>query len=74
MKSFDESCVENCEIILIEEYPCQNKKQPEKKEGEYIGNDKSRLNRCIAGRTRTEYYDATGEHHLDQKKQHRIFK
>ena len=43
MKSFDESCVENCEIILIEEYPCQNKKQPEKKEGEYIGNDKSRL-------------------------------
>ena len=47
MKSFDESCVENCEIILIEEYPCQNKKQPEKKEGEYIGNDKSRLNRCI---------------------------
>ena len=22
-------------------------KQPEKKEGEYIGNDKSRLNRCI---------------------------
>ena len=74
MKSFDESCVENCEIILIEEYPCQNKKQPEKKEGEYIGNDKSRLNRCIAGRTRTEYYDATGEHHLDQKKQHQIFK
>ena len=74
MKSFDEFCVENCEIILIEEYPCQHKKQPEKKEGEYIGNDKRRLNRCIAGRTRTEYYDATGEHHLDQKKQHRIFK
>ena len=74
MKSFDESCVENCEIILIEEYPCQNKKQPKKKEGEYIGNDKSRLKRCIAGRTRTEYYDATGEHHLDQKKQHQIFK
>ena len=74
MKSFDEFCVENCKIVLIEEYPCQSRKQLEKRDGEYIGNDKSRLNRCIAGRTRTEYYDATGEHHLDQKKQHRIFK
>ena len=74
MKLFEESGVENCKIVLIEEYPCQNRKQLEKRDGEYIGNDKSRLNRCIAGRTRTEYYDATGEHHLDQKKQHRIFK
>ena len=49
-------------------------KATRKERREYIGNDKSRLNRCIAGRTRTEYYDATGEHHLDQKKQHRIFK
>ena len=63
MKSFDEFCVENCKIVLIEEYPCQSRKQLEKRDGEYIGNDKSRLNRCIAGRTRTEYYDATGEHH-----------
>ena len=32
-KSFDEFCVENCKVILIEEYPCQNKKQLEKREG-----------------------------------------
>ena len=32
-KSFDEFCVENCKIILIEEYQCQNKKQLEKREG-----------------------------------------
>ena len=64
MKSFDEFCVENCQIILIEEYPCQNRKQPEKKEGEYIENDKDCLNKCIAGRTRKEYCDATREHHL----------
>ena len=51
MKSFDEFSVQNCKIILIEEYPCQNRKQLEKKEGEYIENDKSRLNRCIVGRT-----------------------
>ena len=54
MKSFDEFCVENCQIILIEEYPCQNRKQPEKKEGEYIENDKDCLNKCIAGRTRKD--------------------
>ena len=31
MKSFDEFCVENCKKNLIEEYPCQNKKQLERK-------------------------------------------
>ena len=38
-------------------------KATRKKEGGHIENDKNGLNRCIAGRTRTEYYDATGEHH-----------
>ena len=53
MKSFDEFCVENCFFIFkhIEEYPCQNRKQPQKKEGEYNENDKNGLNRYIAGRT-----------------------
>ena len=36
MKPFNEFGVENRKIALIEEYPCQNRKQPEKKEGEYI--------------------------------------
>ena len=73
MKSFDEFGVENCKGVLIEECPCQNRK-PEKKEGEYNENDKNCLSKCTAGRTRKEYCDATGEHHLNQKKQHRIFK
>ena len=51
-------------MFLIEECPYQNRKQLEKKEGEYIENDKSRLNRCIVGGTWMEYYDATREHHL----------
>ena len=63
MKSFDEFGVENCKMFLIEECPYQNRKQLEK-EGEYIENDKSRLNRCIVGGTWMEYYDATREHHL----------
>ena len=50
MKSFDEFGVENCKMFLIEECPYQNRKQLEK-EGEYIENEKSRLNRCIVGGT-----------------------
>ena len=52
MESFDEFDVENRNIVLIEEYPCQNRKQPEKKEGEYNENDKNCLSKCIAGRTK----------------------
>ena len=73
MKLFDEFGVENRKIVLIQEYPCQ-KQQLEKKEGEYIENCKTCLNRCLVGRTRVEYHDATKEHHLDQKKQHQIRK
>ena len=54
MKSFDEFGVENRKIVLIGEYPCQNRSQPEKKEGEYIENDKNCLSKCIVGRTRKE--------------------
>ena len=50
MKLFEEFGVENCKIVLIEEYPCQNRKQLEKRDGEYIGNDKSRLSGCFVGR------------------------
>ena len=67
MKSFDEFDDENRTIVLIEEYPCQNRKQPEKKEGEYIESDKNGLSKCIVGRTRKENCDATREHHLEQK-------
>ena len=64
VKSFDEFDVKNRKIVLIEEYPCQNRKQPEKKEGEYNENEKNCLSKCIAGRTRKEYCDARREHHL----------
>ena len=51
MKSFDEFGVENCKMVLMEERPCQNRKQFERREGEYIENDKNYLNKCIVGRT-----------------------
>ena len=47
MKSFDEFGVENCKMVLMEERPCQNRKQLKNREGEYIENDKSRLSGCL---------------------------
>ena len=43
------SVLKTVKMVLMEERPCQNRKQLEKREGEYIENDKSRLNRCIVG-------------------------
>ena len=51
-------------IELLEEYPCDNKEQLLKKEGEYIRNNNC-VNRCIAGTTRKEqnknYYENNKE-------------
>ena len=40
--------IENCKIILIEEYPCETKEQLLKKEGEHIRNKK-----CVNKNKRT---------------------
>jgi hypothetical protein len=68
-------------IELMEEYPCDNKMELNKKEGEYIRNNEC-LNRCIAGRTDKEYreanrekilkhYEANKEKILEQQKEYR---
>lgn len=46
---------EDYKIELIEEYPCNNKQQLCKKEGEYIKANEC-VNRNIAGRTNKEYH------------------
>ena len=44
-------------IELLEEINCDNKNQLEKREGELIREHKNNcVNRCIAGRTKQEYY------------------
>ena len=69
MKSFDEFGAENCKMFLIEECPRKNRKQlKKKKDGEYVENEKNRLNRCIVGRTKKEFCNATREHHLEETK------
>ena len=45
---------------LIENYPCVNKQQLERREGEFTKTNKC-VNKCIAGRTRKEYRDDNKE-------------
>jgi hypothetical protein len=47
-------------IELIEEFPCENREQLNKREGEMI-RERACVNRCVAGRTRKEYYEANKE-------------
>ena len=42
-------------IELLEDYPCENKNQLLRREGEYIRDLKASLNSLIAGRTQKEY-------------------
>ena len=52
---FEEFGIENCEIQLIEAYPCETLKELRKKEGEHIiGN--TCVNKKISGRSSLEWY------------------
>ena len=42
-------------IELVKDFPCNNRQQLEREEGEYIKANEC-INRCIAGRTWSEYY------------------
>ena len=52
---FDKYGLENCKINLLMNYPCVNRKDLEKKEGEFIRNMEC-INKNIAGRTKKQYY------------------
>mgnify|MGYP003638483851 CR=1 FL=1 len=57
-------------IELLEEYPCDNIEQLNKKEGEYIRNNNC-VNRCIAGRTNKEQTKAWRENNKEKIKEHK---
>jgi hypothetical protein len=59
---------EDYKIELIEEYPCNNKQQLCKKEGEYIKNNEC-VNKQIAGRTTKEWAEDNKEKIKEQKKE-----
>jgi hypothetical protein len=66
IKLFNKFGIKNHKIIFIKEYPCQNRKQPEKKKGKYIENDKNCFSKCIVGKTKKKNYDAARKHHLEK--------
>jgi hypothetical protein len=55
------------EIKIYEEFPCDNKKELLKREGEII-REIGTLNRCISGRTLKEYYYDNREQILEKLK------
>ena len=66
-KSMNEHGSENFYIELYEEYPCENKAQLQRREGEVI-REVGTLNKKIEGRTRKEYYEDNFEHLQKHKK------
>ena len=57
----------NYKIELIETYPCLTREELNAREGFHIRNTEC-INRCIAGRTKQEYYKENQEKILEQKK------
>jgi hypothetical protein len=62
---------DDCYIELLENYPCNNKLELEKREGELIRLHKDNIvNKKIEGRTKKEYYEDTIEHIKIHKKEY----
>ena len=68
LKLFDEYGVENCKIVLIENYPCNDKEDLLRKEGEHIRNTEC-VNKQVAGRTPQEYKQHYKERYKQQQKE-----
>ena len=58
------------DIELIEEYPCKNKMELHRREGEHIRETEC-VNKCIPGRTRDEWSVDNAEHVKEQQKKYR---
>ena len=57
-------------IELVEDYPCNNRQQLCKKEGEYIKANEC-VNKCVAGRTGYEWYQDNYDYKKEYYKQYR---
>lgn len=62
---------EDYKLELLEEYPCNNRTQLEKKEGEYIKNNEC-INKYVAGRTTKEYRLDNADKIKERNKQYRL--
>jgi hypothetical protein len=61
---------DDVKIELIEEYPCENRMQLEKREGEHIRNNNC-INKVVSGRTHKEYYEENKEYIIERNKTYR---
>ena len=57
----DNGGFKNWDMVMIEQYPCENKLEAERKEREYIENLNANLNCIIPTRTDKEYYKDNSE-------------
>lgn len=64
---FDKYGYENCEIVLIENYPCDTLEELRGREG-YHQKNTTCINKLIAGRTKSQYYQDKKEHFQEYKK------
>ena len=67
---FDKYGMDNCKIVLLEDFPCNSKKELEDREGYYIQNTTC-LNYRVAGRKSKQYYrdniEQIQQYHLNNK-------
>lgn len=63
-------------IELIENYPCEDKEQLHRREGQVIRATENCVNRCVAGRTKQEYRDDKKndikQYHKQYREDHKI--
>ena len=70
LSSFDIIKFGDAYIELIENFPCANKEELEKREGEIIRESPNSINNNIAGRTKQQYYEDNKESILERHKQY----
>ena len=66
---FHEYGLENCQILLLELYPCNSNDELTSREGHYIRTMEC-VNKCIPGRTKKQYYADNKEQILEKAKQY----
>jgi len=69
--SYDIIKYDDCDIILVEDYPCENKQQLHARERYYIENNDC-VNICIPTRTAKEYYEGHKKQIAEYKANYRV--
>lgn len=62
---------EDAYIELLENFPCSCREELNKREGELMRENKKCINKCIAGRSPTQYYQENKDNILSKHKQYR---